>query len=203
MPIMTRTSAGIYKKVNKIYDLAGNEISKVYDVAGNLIYQNAKDILLNSVRVYLISNYLLYSSSTYIGRQTPQYVPITDSENNYVYAKNVVGKRFVGKVSLFINCGGYPSLSGYNLALGDIGFSKLNGGESDFTSGIQTNYKNASYDSTITNLDAALPTAYKTVDDVLTLQITGTNVTVGADAGGRNRRIDIGAYLYSGAVIYA
>lgn len=40
MPIMARTSGGIYTPVTSIYDTAGNTISTVYDNAGNTVFSS-------------------------------------------------------------------------------------------------------------------------------------------------------------------
>ncbi len=40
MPIMTRTSGGIYTPVTNIYDAQGNAISTVYDNAGNTVFSS-------------------------------------------------------------------------------------------------------------------------------------------------------------------
>lgn len=43
MPIMARTSGGIYTAVSDIYDTQGNAISTVYDNAGNTVFSSGSD----------------------------------------------------------------------------------------------------------------------------------------------------------------
>lgn len=42
MPIMARTSGGIYTAISDIYDTQGNAISKVYDTQGNVVFQKQR-----------------------------------------------------------------------------------------------------------------------------------------------------------------
>lgn len=65
MPIMARTSGGIYKAVSDIYDTQGNAISKAYDTQGNIVFQKQR---IETEKLYFRERgSSSYFTSTYVG----------------------------------------------------------------------------------------------------------------------------------------
>lgn len=93
MPIMARTSSGIYKTVTDIYDTQGNAISKVYDTQGNVVFK--KD---NVIHLSFPDNKMSYSNFYMFVKSITKtyYVPLVNCETNEaVKFGDVKGKRII------------------------------------------------------------------------------------------------------------
>lgn len=197
MPIMTRTSGGIYKKVNKIYDLAGHEISKVYDVAGNLVYKVIKDVSLINTTVYKY-NYLNVKDGTTLYADWPAVKFIKDANGNTILAKDILGKRIEGTLYLTLSltgsgsfhCDGYSCHLCFTPAEYNVTASNLT-----LTHGMDNKYSLGSYTY---NVNGNLPTSYKNDNDKLGIICFGAYTTIGANPSGKNAYFTVSASFNNG-----
>lgn len=116
MPIMARTSGGIYTAVSDIYDTQGNAISKVYDTQGNVVFK--KNNIINGL-LFKISDTSRKNSFYYEQTITKDstvtlddvYVvaPFSTPEGNLLVARDLQGRHLKGKIKL--NISGYTATS--------------------------------------------------------------------------------------------
>ena len=179
MPIMARTSGGIYKAVSDIYDTQGNAISKVYDTQGNVVFKKNRERFFNRFAAYKY-NYLNVKSGTTLNAGTPAMVAITDTNGNYIYNKDVKGK----KISFNIFCGldktgnGSFYTDGYDAGLY---FSKNGQYTSSYTTLIGDWVRQSTLgDSSKINSDVVIPQSKDPDNDILYLIFYGGYTVIGA-----------------------
>lgn len=118
MPIMARTSGGIYKAVSDIYDTQGNAISTVYDTQGNVVFKKNREVFFNTFTATKY-NYLNVKDGATLNAGTPAMVAITDTNGNYIYNKNVKGKKISFNIYDYLSLDGGGSFytDGYDAGL--------------------------------------------------------------------------------------
>lgn len=148
MPIMARTSSGIYKTVTNIYDTAGNAISKVYDTQGNVVFK--KD---NVIHLSFPNKGTTYRTSQSISRTGSKSgsicIPLVNRDTNTpIQFKDIKGKRIIITGQNYYNFNGTNYTASYNTvnSLGTMYASSITTSTSKYT--LVSNIFKSMYDKT-------------------------------------------------------